>query len=359
MAELTFSPAPLDMDVVLDPRWLSWALASRCGQPVDVSEIRVVDKIGPSAVSIRIDVSYGTPPPADLPSQFCIKGIFDEKFRSMYVDSGTQRREATFYNELAPKISVRVPATYFSGVDEETSAGVIVMEDLVISGNHFLNVHKPYSPEQAAKSLDQLARLHAETRPFAESGQFPWVHNNLGRMGSGAAGRETGALLTRLMSDPRGEPLPASLRDGDRILAGMAALGERGKTVPACFIHGDAHAGNLFEGPAGVGFLDWQVIQRANWSVDVGYHVSTVLEPEDRRRSEKELLKYYLERRIEHGDANPPGFEEAWTLYRQSVTYGFFMWAVTQRVVPKTIYEYIRRLGAAMEDHDSFGLLGV
>jgi hypothetical protein len=354
-----FSPAPLDIDVVLDARWLSWALSSR-GQPVEVSQVRVVEKIGPSALSIRIDVTYGKPPPAGMPSQFCIKGIFDERFLSTYVAGGTQKRETTFYKEIAPHISVRVPICYFAGVDEETLAGVIVMEDMIASGAHFLSVHKPYSAEQAAKSLDQLARLHAGTRQFAESGQFPWVRaTNLASGEGSSASGINGALLTRLMADPRGEPLPASLRDGDRIVAAMAALAERGKTIPACFIHGDAHAGNLFEEPNGVGFLDWQTISRGNWSIDVGYHIATVLEPQDRQQSEKDLLRHYLERRIQHGDANPPGFEEAWTLYRQSIAYGFFMWAVTQRVVPHTIYEYVRRLGAAVQEHDSFGLLRV
>jgi Phosphotransferase enzyme family len=43
-------------------------------------------------------------------------------------------------------------------------------------------------------------------------------------------------------------------------------------TSPQTFLHGDAHIGNTYVLPDNdVGFLDWQVVRRGNWSVDVGY----------------------------------------------------------------------------------------
>ena len=45
--------------------------------------------------------------------------------------------------------------------------------------------------------------------------------------------------------------------------------------------------------------------------------------------------------------------------YRAHLAYGYFMWAITQMVDPPIIETFTRRLGLAVADHDSFGLLGV
>ena len=41
---------------------------------------------------------------------------------------------------------------------------------------------------------------------------------------------------------------------------------------PQTYLHGDPHIGNTYVLPDDeIGFLDWQVVRRGNWSVDVGY----------------------------------------------------------------------------------------
>jgi aminoglycoside phosphotransferase (APT) family kinase protein len=59
-------------------------------------------------------------------------------------------------------------------------------------------------------------------------------------------------------------------------------------------VHGDPHIGNTYLLPSGeVGFLDWQVARRGNWSLDLGYFLQGALTLEDRRRSERDLLAEY------------------------------------------------------------------
>ena len=52
-------------------------------------------------------------------------------------------------------------------------------------------------------------------------------------------------------------------------------------------------------------------------------------------------------------------FEEAWPQYQAGGVYGLFMWGITLRVDPPIIKQFVTRLGTAVADHDSFGLLGV
>ncbi|MBV2149105.1 DUF1679 domain-containing protein [Sphingobium sp. AS12] len=107
-----------------------------------------------------------------------------------------------------------------------------------------------------------------------------------------------------------------------------------------------------------IGLIDWQVLQRGHWSVDVAYHIAAALDIEDRRSSERELLLYYLERLATHGgDAVP--FDAAWRYYCEALPYGLMMWGITQRVEPAIVNRFVTRLGTAVMDHGSLDLLGV
>jgi hypothetical protein len=75
--------------------------------------------------------------------------------------------------------------------------------------------------------------------------------------------------------------------------------------------------------------------------------------PAERRAHERDLLTHYLDSLAGY-DVDPPDFETAWTEYRRSVAYGFFLWAITLYVHPDIIETLVRRLGIAAHDLDSF-----
>jgi hypothetical protein len=351
---MAYSPAPIDLQQVLDTGWLSWAL-SQDREPVAVKAFEVLETIGPSALKIRMRLAFDGPAPADVPEQICIKGIFDPAL-TQWLKSGAQQAEANFYKILAPTLSVRVPQALYSGFEPETMAGLVIMEDLIPQGVHFLTALSPYTPEQARGSLDQLARLHGGSWAAAASGAEPWITPKLAGMSTGQA--MPPARLTELLNGERGEVLPAEIKSGPRIYAALAALAERDARLGYNFVHGDAHGGNVWEGKEGVGLVDWQVLQRGHWSMDVAYHMGAALDVEDRRRSERDLLAHYLDRLQAHGGPPIP-FEEAWAHYRAAAPYGMFMWGITQRVDPPIIHQFVTRLGTAVADHRSFELLGV
>ena len=350
---MAFSPAPIDVDQVLNTGWLSAAL-SEGRDPVTVKAFEVVETLGPSALKIRIKLDFDGAPPADVPNQICIKGVFDPAL-VLWLKSGAQQAEAWFYKYVAPRLSVRVPRALYAGFDPETMGGLVVMEDLIPKGVHFLTALSPYTPEQARGSLDQLARLHGgtwNTDPATEA----WVTPKLGQMAT--ARPMAPERLTELLKGERGEVVPDHVKDGPRIYAALARMAERAEQQGRCYVHGDAHGGNVWEGPDGIGLVDWQVLQRGHWSQDVAYHIGAALDVEDRRRSERDLLRYYLERLKTHGGAEI-SFEEAWPQYQAAAPYGLFMWGITLRVEPPIIRQFVTRLGTAVADHDSFSLLGV
>jgi hypothetical protein len=101
------------------------------------------------------------------------------------------------------------------------------------------------------------------------------------------------------------------------------------------------HVGNTYfvpgpqAGGAGAtrgGILDWQLMLRGNWSADVAYMVMTALDPATRAAHERSLLRGYLADLVALG-VEPPGDEEAWTLYRANAVWGVVMWLVTPQGV--------------------------
>lgn len=350
---MNFCEAPIDAAEVVTAQWLSQAL-SQGRDPVEVTSVEVVETLGPSALKIRMKLTYSEPR-TDLPEAICLKGVFDPALTA-WLNSGAQQAEALFYREVAPRLSVRVPRSYYSGIDAETKNGAIIMEDLVPQGVQFMSAMSPYTPEQVRGSLDQLAALHGGTWDLAED-SYPWVTSKLSSFVNGSA--ISAERLTELMAGERGDSLPDHIRKGEMIFGGIAALAEREKGLEAVFVHGDSHGGNVYETrDGGIGLIDWQVLQRGHWSVDVAYHMAASLEIDDRRVNEEALFDHYLDRLVAHG-GKPPARAGAWRLYRESFPYGLLMWGMTQRVESQIVNRFLARLGTAATDHDSFAALGV
>ncbi|WP_323809632.1 phosphotransferase family protein [Sphingobium baderi] len=349
-----FNPAPLLLDTVLSAAWLGRALGG-AGDPMDVRAVHIVDQFGPSCTKVRMELEFGPSAPPGLHSAYCLKGFFGDPGIG-YLKSGVQLTESAFYRDCAPTLSMRLAECVHAGSDEATGAGVLLMKDLITAGARFLTALEPYSARQAESSLDQLARLHVASWGDAALAKWPWVRSKARELTRYQV--VPAARVTELMRGERGAPLPDAIRDGARIYAALGRIADRDTALPHCLIHGDAHAGNMFENADGCGIVDWQLLQRGHWSLDVAYHVAAALTVEDRRTHEQDLLRLYLDRLAAHG-VTPPAWDDAWDRYRESLAYGMFLWAITIRVDPPVIMEFNRRLGTAVADHDSFGRLGV
>ena len=101
------------------------------------------------------------------------------------------------------------------------------------------------------------------------------------------------------------------------------------------------------------GFLDWQLVQRGPWYLDVGYHIASALAVDDRRRAERDLVRHYLDQLTAAG-VDAPSWDDAWLGVRRGIVHGFFLWGITLKVDPAITAELLTRLGNAAADHDAF-----
>lgn len=350
---LAFESAPLERDMVLDPRWLEHALSS-AGRQARIEAVNLVETIGWNCLNLRVAVTYKPGgQPSGLPNNLCIKGLFGQQHPE-YLKNGALIADTQFYLEVVPRITMKTPACFYGGTDARGS-GVLVLEDLTDKNVDFFTHLTALTVEEVRDTLDQLARLHGGMAGMSEE-ELPWLRDKLATFSVPIAVQPD--KLTEAMHQERGDPLPERQKDGELIYEGLRKLSQRAGNLPATAIHGDCHIGNIFRTEGSFGFLDFQIVQRGHWSLDLAYHIGSVLSVEDRRANEEDLIRYYLDRFGEHG-GNPTDFETAWRLYREAAPYGFFLWAVTMRVDPPIVNEAVRRLGLLVADHGSYDLLGL
>jgi Ser/Thr protein kinase RdoA (MazF antagonist) len=210
-----------------------------------------------------------------------------------------------------------------------------------------------FTVDEAAQSLEQLCRLH--TCGVALD-KYPWITR---RVAAFARGNYVPLpTLQQMLDGARGAGLPARTRNAELLLRSMQALAELDEANPDVLIHGDSHAGNIFRTAEGPGLIDWQVLQRGGWALDVAYHVAAVLPVEVAENSERTLLRHYLES-VRHFGGQVPDDEQAWAQYRAAAVYGYYLWSITRRVEPAIINIFVGRLGASVTRHESFRLLGL
>jgi hypothetical protein len=158
---------------------------------------------------------------------------------------------------------------------------------------------------------------------------------------------------------PIGAGVPEETRDAQRLADAYRVLAAevRGAT-PWSVIHGDAHVGNLYlDGAGRPSFVDWQLVQRGPWYLDVGYHIASALTIEDRRRSERDLVRHYLGLLAAAG-VDAPSWDDAWLGVRRGIVHGFFLWGITLMVDPAVTATLLHRLGTAAADHDALAAIG-
>jgi hypothetical protein len=345
-------PVPATREELFDPAWLSAALGLR-HPGIEVTGFTLGPEVSRLSTNARFTIECAGGVPEGMSPHLCAKGYFSEIGQTVaYLGEA----EARFYGMVAEPSGVRTLRCHYADVHPETRHGVIITEDAVAAGATFLDALSETSVERTAASLEQLALLHARTWDSPALAHQSWLDWRLPdypklRGAPDIQGNFDGVV---------GTGVPEEVRDAPRVVAGLKALADRN---PAnghwCVLHGDAHCGNLIVDVDGLpGLVDWQVVQRGQWGIDVGYHVASSLQPGERSLNERDLLAHYLDHLGRNG-VEAPGWDEAWSEYRKGIMYGYYMWAVTLLVDIEITTELVHRLSTAVAELDSFGALGV
>lgn len=344
----------------LDLAWIVDVLAPRFPGARPTASRRDPSLDG-TATKVRLGLEGAGP---EWPRSVMVKGGFGPHRELM---APIYAKEVRAYRDILPRLDIETPRCWFAADDEASRQHLLVLEDLRLRDVRICRVQQPLDRAQAAAYLDALARLHARwwgDEAFAPGGEF----DDLGRWeplpalpeGTYQWGQLEPSTWERFTRLPRGAAVPTAFHDRDRMQRALLALQEFDADGPDCLIHGDAHLGNLYIGAGGApGILDWQSYCRGPWHHDVGYFMVSSLDVGDRRRWERPLLAYYLDRLAVHGVQAPPGFDDAWEAYRRQPVNGLYFWMVNpvEFQVEENNCAVAPRFAMAALDHGSFELL--
>ncbi len=305
----------------ITPEWMSAALAADY-PGVTVQAVTVESRDDGTNRRARLALTYSA---GSGPATVFAKAADPAHKALIRLTSGMFHEPRLFISEVP--LPLEHPIVYSAAIDEADYEFVMIMEDLTARGADPRDATRPMTVEQVATGVRGLGRMHGKywgQRVLREPA-LGWLEPFLPWEGMQAA--PLPEALEQLGDDAPEEVLSLTI---DQLIDSIwkpyiSTL----TTSPQTLLHGDPHIGNTYLLPSGeVGFLDWQVARRGNWSLDVGYFLQGALTVEDRRRSERDLLEEYRGA-LGLAAGELPNSEEIWLRYRASVAHGLTLWLVT------------------------------
>ena len=311
---------PKDWDEIT-PDWMTAALAARHPDAtVEAVTVELRDDGTNRRARLGLTYSAGTGP-----ASVFVKAADPAHKDLIRLTSGMFHEPRLFQSGV--ELPLEHPTVYAALIDEADYDFILVMEDLTTRGADPRDATRPMMVEQVATGVRGLGRMHGQFwgRRVIEHPALGWLEPFVPWDGMQAA--PLPEALSRLGDDAPAEVMSLTI---EGLIEDTWKPFIRSLTAsPQTLLHGDPHIGNTYLLPSGeVGFLDWQVARRGNWSLDLGYFLQGALTIEDRRSSERQLLEEYRDALALPAD-ELPSIDEIWLRYRASVAHGLTLWLCT------------------------------
>jgi hypothetical protein len=252
----------------------------------------------------------------------------DPAHRLVHLRNGSLFGEARLFASGVP-LAVEHPLAYRAIARRVHMDFLIVMEDLTQRGADPRDATRPMTVAQVANGVRGLASLHTQYWGFSRRTQpkLGWL-----KTWKPTEGWQVGLKRRIPLGLERGAAaLPETVvkLSAEEIVRIWVRYVTTLSAGPMTLLHGDAHIGNTYVLPDDtVGFLDWQVVRRGEWSQDVGYFLIGALEEEDRRSRDAELVEGYRQA-LDVPKDQLPSASTAWLRYRATPAYGLAIWLST------------------------------
>jgi hypothetical protein len=308
----------------ITPDWMTVAL-SRHHRGAVVDDVSVALRDDGTNRRARLALTYSA---GSGPATVFAKAVDPDHAELVALTSGLYHEPRLFTSGV--ELPLDHPTVYTALIDEDRSDFLMIMEDVVARGADPRDSTRPMTIDQVADGVRGLARMHSRfwgarlqahpaldwLEPFVafQGLEYAPLHIAHERLGDTVPAEIPGLSGTELFVD---------------IWARYIATLTGSPDAPPTLLHGDPHIGNTYVLPGDeVGFLDWQMARRGNWSLDLGYFLQGALTIEDRRRGERDLLEEYRGALDLPADEMPTP-EEVWLRYRASVAHGLAIWMAT------------------------------
>ncbi len=296
----------------IEPAWLNEVLRERHPDAV-VTGVDVIERHELTNAHARIRLTYDGPSRAP-DTMFAKLPPTAPARRDTIIATGMGHREVLFYANLAPKLSLRVPVTH-AAITTDDGDFALLLEDLSAGPCEVSDGTWGIEPDAAAGALEDLAEMHVRFEdPARRVAEAPWVAVSSPSNAYGAP------MLRYGIEHHRDRLTDAFVEIAEIYIAKHEQLQALWHAGPPTVIHGDTHIGNLFLDGSRVGFLDWGIINLNTPMREVSYFLTMAMNPDERRSSERDLLRHYLDVRRALGGTDI-GWNDAWLAHRVHAAY--------------------------------------
>ncbi len=284
--------------------------------------------------SFRVFLRYDGPTnaPASLVAKLPAK---DERSRSTAKALRNYEREVRFYQQIAPSLTARIPASYYADIDLESASFVLLLQDLspAEQGDQLVGC----TVDVAAAALAQLVPFHA-----AYWGD-PTLHDLAWLVGDAEASRAmTAALLPQLwlgFQEVYGADLTPAVRSAGEHIFPRLQHYLSPQPGALTLTHGDFRLDNLLLSAGPVveiaGIVDWQTCAVNPGPLDAAYFIGGGLHPDDRRQHEESLVRGYHRQLLAAG-IDGYEWDTCWRDYCRGTWAGFLTAVAAAMLVERT-----------------------
>ncbi|MAT50158.1 MAG: aminoglycoside phosphotransferase [Porticoccaceae bacterium] len=353
---------PIALDQVT-PEWLTRVLQLRFPD-LEVRSFAFIEVNNTHTTKLRLSLDLNEAGIAmGFPHNVCLKANWSGSPLSS--GAGICELEARFYRYFRDQLAIPAPVAYYADWDEDRfNQGLVIMEDLVDAGVSFSSTNDPINADEAARSIEGLAVMHASCWGNDILDDHPWLKV---AMSADCSDPNMYHSLEEHMRHNNQLPRRRAVLPGwflsqpERLSRAYDALAahEVAKPGPRTLIHGDAHLGNSYVTPGGERrWLDWQIVRRGTPWRELNYFLISAMTIEERRGNERHLLQHYMDLMASKG-CEMPDSESAWNEYRLWDIYGLasFNGSRDEWGPENAIFAGVERFSAAIQDHDSLSLM--
>jgi hypothetical protein len=232
-------------------------------------------------------------------------------------------REVNFYELIAGKVELRTPRCYYSAFDPATGDHLLLLEDMAPAkvGDQLAGCKL----EQAKLAIGELAKFQATWWKSPELDRLEWMPGldaewYIQAVEDGyAQAWEPFVQFTQPYLTPELEDV--CRRYGKSVRKIMTTFGSE---LPATIVHADYRLDNMFfgDGKTAPAFavIDWQISARGGGIFDVAYFLSGTLPSDERKATERDLVRLYHDTLTKHG-VSGYSLEQCWEDYRLSTLF--------------------------------------
>ncbi len=218
-----------------------------------------------------------------------------ESARELAAMYGLYLCEVNVYRHLTPEIPLRTPHCYFSGISEDATTFLLLLEDFGASGRMGDQI-KGCSVDDARLALREVAKLHAAWWDHPKLPDMHWL--TLGMDLWRTVMTEAFPPAWQICLDQFGHLMSSAQRSAAPTLNVRALRAiDANAAAPLTILHADYRLDNMFfgttDGEYEFAVIDWQVANRGWGAYDVAYFLASNLDSALRRDQEMNLLREY------------------------------------------------------------------